>query len=498
MRITIQHLGIVATLLVALSSAPAVVGQEPPPAALLTSARADLPDPAAGKEWFVRSRPARPNPEILAALGRGTALDLTVRLFDDVSVRPIFRHFDPLGAGEYTWTGGLRDHQLSSFVLSVYQGVLVAEFRSVATGTYQIRHGPGGIHFVRQVDPSKMGRCGLGQIPPLVAGDADTEAQAPEDGAPQVGEELRAWRPSTIDVLVVYTAAASQSEGGGDAMVALINAAIADANDRFANSQIAHRLRLVRHDEVAYSESGDPQTDLGCLADDNCIDDVHQLREDVGGDLVSLLVEDFADASTTSGVGYRPPTAADFVLSLGFSVVVADQAISGSLAHELGHNLGCHHHPNDLNPTPAHQDTVVYPYAFGHRFGFLGSLRTTMAYSPGERISHFSNPDVTYGAQELATGRDDRDNARVIDNTGPTVAAYRLAVLPYVVWVDVGYAGNEHGTWAQPWNTVQEGVDHLPAGGTLFFKPGSSPWTGSITNRSMTLKASGGSMVIGQ
>ncbi len=490
MRITCKYLAAIASLLLMLSSPVAVYGQEPA-AGLLASARTDAQDPAAGKAWFVRSRSVRLDREVLAALGQGRARELTVGLFDDVAVRPIFRHFDSLGPDGYTWTGGLRDHALSSFVLSVYRGVMVAVLRSVATGTYQIRPGPGGIHFVRQVDPSKMGRCGLGPTSPGIGGGA-AEPRASEDETPRNGGR-REWHPSTIDVLVVYTPAAEQSEGGGDAMAALIHAAVADANDRFSNSQIAHRLRLVRWDKIAYVESGTSENDLDRLRapGDNHMDEVHEWRDAVGGDLVSLLVEDFALDDGIAGRGKMPLNANAFVPSMGFSVVIADEAVGGgTFAHELGHNFGCHHHPDDEDEDgiPAADDEPVYAYAYGHRFG---AFRTTMAYPARMLVSHFSNPDVTHGGP--ATGTDERDNARVIDNTGPTVAGY----LPSFHWVDVGYSGDEHGTRTQPWNTVQEGIDNVPSGGTLIFKPGTSVWTGSITTRSMTLKSYDGSMVIG-
>jgi hypothetical protein len=64
-------------------------------------------------------------------------------------------------------------------------------------------------------------------------------------------------------------------------------------------------------------------------------------------------------------------------------------------------------------------------------------------------------------------------------------------------WVHFAYFGVENGSFAQPFNTVPEGVSAVPSGANLIFKAGSSNWTGSI-NKAMTLQPFGGEVTIGQ
>ena len=64
-------------------------------------------------------------------------------------------------------------------------------------------------------------------------------------------------------------------------------------------------------------------------------------------------------------------------------------------------------------------------------------------------------------------------------------------------WVHFTYFGTENGSFAQPFNTVPEGVSAVPSGGNLIFKAGASNWTGTIT-KGMTMRAFGGAVTIGQ
>jgi len=66
-----------------------------------------------------------------------------------------------------------------------------------------------------------------------------------------------------------------------------------------------------------------------------------------------------------------------------------------------------------------------------------------------------------------------------------------------VVWVDFSYVGTERGTFAEPYNTLIEGVSAAPLGGDVSIKAGSSPETLTIT-KALTIYAYDGSVSIGQ
>jgi hypothetical protein len=107
----------------------------------------------------------------------------------------------------------------------------------------------------------------------------------------------------------------------------------------------------------------------------------------------------------------------------GFTATTRSCAVGNlSFAHELGHNMGSTHNPeNGSNPT--------YPFGFGHYVS--GSFRTVMSYadpcsSGCTRRAYFSNPEIYFAGSP--TGIDNaRDNARSINLTANLIAAYRYS-----------------------------------------------------------------------
>ena len=96
---------------------------------------------------------------------------------------------------------------------------------------------------------------------------------------------------SIIDVMVVYTPAARDAEGGTAAMDALINLAVEETNTAFANSLVDPRIRLVHTAVVNYVETGDMGTDISRLRTktDGYMDEVHLWRDTYAADQVSLI-----------------------------------------------------------------------------------------------------------------------------------------------------------------------------------------------------------------
>ena len=92
---------------------------------------------------------------------------------------------------------------------------------------------------------------------------------------------------SVVDALVVYTPAASSGMGS------LVAVAEADLNDIHSNSSAASTGDVVHHEVISYSESGLLATDLARLmgTSDGYLDSVHSLRDNVGADVVVLVVD---------------------------------------------------------------------------------------------------------------------------------------------------------------------------------------------------------------
>jgi hypothetical protein len=225
-----------------------------------------------------------------------------------------------------------------------------------------------------------------------------------------------------VDVLVAYTPAVLALYGAQGAE-ALIIQAVAEANQAYSNSKMTTRLNLVRTVLTTYVESGDIYTDLARLRaiKDGHMDELHALRDTHGADVVSLI----ANEPLYCGLAYRMATLSASFQSSAFSVVHHSCATGYySFVHEIGHNQGAHH-------DAANASGALYPYAYGYRDPY-NRFRTIMAYDcPGgcPRAAGFSNGDNTIFGIPIGDP-DYASNARAIDETAPTVAAFRQSVAP--------------------------------------------------------------------
>lgn len=270
---------------------------------------------------------------------------------------------------------------------------------------------------------------------------------------------------SLIDVHVLYTAAARDSLGSTQAMNAWIQLAIDVTNDAYELSQVVHRLRLVGRSATPWVENGanTSQALTGLASDgDAVMDEAHDLRDQNGADIVSLVFV----ASDPCGRGFVGGTtdAGD-----GFNVNhwnCIDAAGGWTLAHEIGHNLGSGH---DV----ASPDSPLFAYSIGHQInGDTGTWTTIMARRAvvGARIGYFSNPNVDFdgaatGVPTNQTGA--AHNQLTFANVDATAAQWRTS-LPAAVWVDFDYLGTEFGIPGFPFNTLAEAIDAVVYGGDVF------------------------------
>ena len=176
-----------------------------------------------------------------------------------------------------------------------------------------------------------------------------------------------------VDLLVVYTPAARVAYGQAT-LASMIQNAVAMANQAYLNSKVAVTLNLVGLQEISYTESGlSNSLDYLRGTNDGKMDSVHQLRNSVGADVVTLVSED----SGGCGIARVMTTVSNAFAPEAFNVVKTSCLSQHSLAHEVGHNMGNKH---DRESTT---DTGAYPYSYGFRrctsdgTGF----RTVMSYS---------------------------------------------------------------------------------------------------------------------
>ncbi len=321
-----------------------------------------------------------------------------------------------LADGGTLWAGTL-EGIASGRVLLVSRGDVMAGLVETGDRTFALLPSAGAGHLLADIT-TDVRACGGGRV-------AAAGAPGRGDPAPSVplGSSLAlpaGEPPPVVDLLVVFTPDARIAAGGEAAMLATIDLAVAVTNQALDNSAVAPRVRLVDAREVAYTESRILSVDLDRLTTraDGVMDDVHALRDAIGADLVSLIVE--RNTAGLEGLGWLMQNPSASFESLAFSVVMRRTAATLTLAHEIGHNLGLNHDRANASAPGA------YPYAYGYRDPPY--FRDVMSYAcpgtPCPLVSHFSNPDVVYAGRP--TGRaDSEDNARALRQTMPVAAQFR-------------------------------------------------------------------------
>ena len=303
---------------------------------------------------------------------------------------------------------------------------------------YKVQPLGDGLTAVYRYDTSRLRRH-----PPSLGGfmlkNESMQRQAPQRAPPgDAGTPGAATDTGdVIDLLVAYTPVARAAVGNIDTFIQFV---IDNTHRVYRNSNIGLRLRLVHKHRVSYTEGSKLGMDLDRLTDiDGTMDEVHDLRDRYGADLVALIV----GRSNACGVAWVP----DFgrypdsdMSGLGFSVTAhnCETSTFHTFAHELGHNQGAGHDPdNSCRTAPC---SLPPPPTFQYRYGRCNPAagwRTVMSYSSNRQgscrreITYFSSPIVRYnGAPTGDAAR--RDNRRVLLETARRVANYRRPAAPTV------------------------------------------------------------------
>ena len=206
---------------------------------------------------LLRQRAAAVNFARLGSLVAGQRFSLGT--FADKPLTGVINRIESQGAAT-TWVGKVDGDPLSDLTMSVVDGVMA--FSANVNGRhYSATPLANGSYQVDEVDPASLPDTPDARpVPPggsgvRSAGDGPTAAS--DDG-------------STIDVYVVYTAAALANAGATTAaMTARINVGIAETNQAYINSGVVQRVRLVGSSQVAYTETADMNLTLDRLTAPN-------------------------------------------------------------------------------------------------------------------------------------------------------------------------------------------------------------------------------------
>jgi len=294
-------------------------------------------------------------------------------------------------------------------ILVLRRGQLTGSIR-VEGRLFAVRPLTGGLHAVALVDEGRFADHGpewaaveAEAARRWAAGDPLAELAAP--AAPEGG-------PIYQRVLVPYTPNAESQVAD---ILALVQLAIDETNEGYDRSDVAHRVVLAHTYRTTQNESSFSTT-LQRMANpaDGWFDEIPDLRAEHGADLVNMI------AGSAGGLCGQAFTILADGPDEGFSITAQNCATGYySFGHELGHLQGARHNPE--------VDGSSSPFPYGHgKYYVAGGWRTVMSYAcPGNctRVLQWSNPDVLYNGEP--TGDTTlRDNARVLDETAATVAAF--------------------------------------------------------------------------
>ncbi len=346
---------------------------------------------------------------------------LVLNLFDDTTVTAVRDRVVNNMQGGSVWVGHIDDDPDSQVTLAAKGQVLMGTVEWNGR-FFEIVYVNGTTHAVRETDPNKIPAqfepeaMSTGKGVTNGAGDATTSSTSSTTVS---GGDITSTG-QVVDVLVVYTPKAASNAGGVSGIETKIINAVTRANQAYLNSQINMQLNLVKMAQTAYTETGDMTVALPRLqgTSDGYMDEVHTLRKQYGADQVVLVDADsnycgYANIMTSVNTSFA---------SRAFAVVHDDSVYNcigsyNSMAHEMGHNQGNVHNPENTSIAGAYADS------YGYRV--CGVFRDIMSYNcAGEgRIPYFSNPNVLYnGAPTGLVGFN--DTARSMNATAPTVANF--------------------------------------------------------------------------
>ncbi len=370
-------------------------------------------------------------------------------------------------------------------------------------GVYRLQYVSNGLHASCRLDQRMLPECSGAVTPPIqlpeILDPDDDDRFSVNEGridAPDGGDGAAGGRTAgcsqsvpVIDVMVVYTDVARNAAGGTNAIRAESRLAIESTNQGYARSGISARQRLVWNGEVAYNESGSFNDHLDRITanNDGFFDWINTTKDTVNADLCAMFVDD----TSSGGLAWCVVSTNQYAYSITRWDIAAAAFVH---AHETGHNLGCAHDPDNVDCSPASS------YGLGHRFNGSDGVqyRTIMSYAPGTRINNFSNPNVNFLG--TPTGLSTRHNSRIINDRDTIIEDLQFS--RWDIYVNFAFGGLEIGTFANPYNTISEGINAIAVGTnagelpSLYVRTGTSTFTGTIT-KAMEINACSGVVNIG-
>ena len=392
---------------------------------------------------------------------------------DGTSIIIVKTSGESVGRRGFIWHGKVEGDERSIATLSIVDDVLVGDVVMSDRRMYRIDQVDVGVQVIFQLEPGKFPM----EAKPLEAAEPEG-VPAPEPKAEPEGVTIGsivadaiapAWaQPQScdadkIEVLVIYTEAACAAAFAGSSsnycsalartsMEGKIQQAMGETNSIFAASDTTPRMAVVHVASAgSYTESASLAKELTRLKYFDGIekgmtgelfvylDGIHDLRNEYGADVVSLITKPsgrYTDGSACGRASLMRVEAPWFEKD-AFTVVPQDCMVGNfSFGHELGHLMGANHEG---------VDNSALPRIAGNR-GFVKPdpdpvnvepWRTVMAENNSscttakpkdgcKRLPVFSNPDLDHLGDEMGTY--EANNSEVIESTADTVLRFRKSL----------------------------------------------------------------------
>ena len=332
------------------------------------------------------------------------------------------RVFEDRGDGNAMWTGGYPELGYESVVLTLQDGYLLGRFGLPEGGTYWIRSGGDGSGRLTE-GRATGGNCGGGIVPE--ADPAFPAVEALRTDPPR--RVVAASNHDRLDILMLYTASAAQrlDQAGWGTPAAFTQLAIDYLNLVLQNNLVDVSANMV-HQQEAPAALGQRSSPLGPLARNQ---EVHDLRVEHDADLVHLLFNADAGFCGQAYLMTKSTATPRQFWSSGYGVTSVDGGCISAerlvpedeyanqfetFAHEIGHNLGANHDPDNTDLDPA---DAVYPYAYGHHnFTPQPNVKSVMSYNDGRQEPYFSTVRVRPGGWDIGV-EGQRENERAVQQT---------------------------------------------------------------------------------
>ncbi|MDX1640915.1 MAG: M12 family metallo-peptidase [Balneolaceae bacterium] len=389
----------------------------------------------------VRYTPIQLNDSVLSGLQRGTIQNISIPGTDEQMYHAEIQKVIMSGNGGWSAVGILNGDKLNSFILSYSptSNKALSTIHVLSDHSYlELRYDSHqNQHILIERDPHASDELTCSHDDQFIVGEEDSQFNIlPSE--PSVSHD---HQKSIIDVMIVYTPnAESWANINSSGIDNVINQAMAVAQVSVNNSELDIQFRLVHSQQVNYSETGNSVLDLQRLTASpsfnpwgeesaGYMDEVHQLRDQYGADLVAL----FTETNDIGGIAWLITTP-DGLPHYAFSITRVQQATGRTHAHEMGHNFGNAHSRNqNSNPADDGSGKGIFPYSTGWRWTGNDevSYASVMTYLEGSsQALVFSNPDINYKGVPTGSYEGEyapADNARSMTEVQHVVEDYRAS-----------------------------------------------------------------------